>query len=134
MKVVLDTNVVMSAIFFGGIPQRILAASLEGGFELVASAAILKEYREVCIRLHEQHQGVDYLPALAMIEAAATIIEPSTLPAPVCSDPDDDYFIACAVSSGAKIICSGDAHLLNVNGYNGIEILKPREFADAYLP
>ena len=50
MKVVLDTNVVMSAIFFGGIPQRILSTSLEGGFELVASAAILKEYREVCIR------------------------------------------------------------------------------------
>jgi predicted nucleic acid-binding protein len=55
------------------------------------------------------------------------------LPAPVCADPDDDKFIACALASNAKIICSGDRHLLDVNGYQGIEIIKPRAFTEKYL-
>jgi predicted nucleic acid-binding protein len=51
----------------------------------------------------------------------------------VSADPDDDKFIACALSSGSKLIVSGDKHLLDVNGYRGIEILKPRPFIDKYL-
>jgi len=52
---------------------------------------------------------------------------------PVCKDPDDDKFIACAVAAGIKQIVSGDKQLLKVNGYKGIHVLTPRKFVDNYL-
>jgi uncharacterized protein len=51
----------------------------------------------------------------------------------VCADPDDDKFLACALASGARLIVSGDEHLLAVNGWQGIEVIKPRAFADRHL-
>jgi len=55
------------------------------------------------------------------------------LSAPVCRDPDDDKFIACALASKSKLIVSGDKHLLKVSGFRGVRILKPRDFVDTYL-
>jgi uncharacterized protein len=51
----------------------------------------------------------------------------------VCSDPDDDKFLACAIACGNKLIVSGDKHLLKVSGFQNIEILKPHEFIKKYL-
>ena len=48
-------------------------------------------------------------------------------------DPDDDKFLACALSSGAAIVVSGDGDLLEVDGYDGIAVLKPREFSERHL-
>jgi predicted nucleic acid-binding protein len=45
----------------------------------------------------------------------------------------DDKFFACALASESKVIISGDNHLLDVSGYAGVEVLKPREFVDRYL-
>jgi predicted nucleic acid-binding protein len=64
---------------------------------------------------------------------SAEIYQPHQLPESVCDDPDDDKFIACAVSAGVGIIVSGDRHLLQVSGYQGIQVLKPREFVDTFL-
>ena len=50
----------------------------------------------------------------------------------VCADPDDDKFIARAISGGAKVIASDDEHLHAVSGYAGIEVLRPREVVDRY--
>jgi predicted nucleic acid-binding protein len=51
----------------------------------------------------------------------------------VCSDPDDDKFLACAVASRTKIVVSGDKHLLAVSGFRGIKVVKPRQFVDEHL-
>jgi predicted nucleic acid-binding protein len=63
----------------------------------------------------------------------AEVVAAPSLPEPVCLDPDDDKFIACAVSSNTHIIVSGDKHLLQVSGCNGVRVLKPRQFVDEYL-
>jgi len=52
---------------------------------------------------------------------------------PICDDPDDDNFLACALKSKNKLIISGDKHLLRVSGYRGIKIIRPRRFVDKYL-
>jgi Predicted nucleic acid-binding protein, contains PIN domain len=57
----------------------------------------------------------------------------SSLPEPVCEDPDDDKFLACALASKTKLIISGDEHLLRASGYRGIEVIRPRKFVDKYL-
>jgi len=61
------------------------------------------------------------------------LVRAPALPAPVCDDPDDDKFLACALASKTGVIISGDRHPLEVSGYRGITIMKPREFADHYL-
>lgn len=64
---------------------------------------------------------------------ASEICQHFELPAPVCADPGDDKFIACAMASRTKVIVSGDNHLLDIKNYKGIEILNPRQFAQKLL-
>lgn len=52
---------------------------------------------------------------------------------PVCTDPDDDKFFACALAGGARLIVSGDKHLRDASGIFGIRVLLPRAFVDNYL-
>jgi predicted nucleic acid-binding protein len=70
---------------------------------------------------------------LKFVVEHARVYRPAKLKEPVCEDPDDDKFIACALASGCSVIISGDKHLLKVSGYQGIEVLKQRQFADRYL-
>jgi putative PIN family toxin of toxin-antitoxin system len=133
LKVVMDTNVFISGVFFSGPPYKIIQAWQSGEFELVVSHEILGEYRRVGEILAEEHPNIDLSPMLNFVIAHAKVYKPVKLEERVCEDPDDDKFIACALSSGSRIIISGDKHLLKVSGYQGIEVLKPREFVDKYF-
>lgn len=132
MKVVLDTNVVMSGIFFGGIPGQILRAWGGGAFELVLSADILEEYRDVADELAGDHSQLEdaWVPVLALLPRNATLVQAPPLKQQVGADPDDDKFLAAARAAGASIVVSGDKHLKAVSGWNGIEVLSPRGFRD----
>ena len=132
MTVVLDTNVLMSAIFFGGPPLRIFRGWRAGAFKMVISPAILAEYRRVADELSNAYPGGDANPILNLVVMHAVMIPDVVLPAPVCADADDDKFIACALSAAARLIVSGDRHLLAVNGHQGLEILKPAAFLQRY--
>ena len=70
---------------------------------------------------------------IKLITIHSNLVLPINLPEPVSSDPDDDKFIACALSAGCQLIVSGDKDLLTVSGYAGIEILKPAAFVKQYL-
>jgi uncharacterized protein len=133
LKVVMDTNVFVSGVFFSGPPYEILKAWQEGEFELVVSQEILDEYRRVGEILSEERPQVDLNPILTFVIEHARVYQPVALNEPICEDPDDDKFFACALASGSKVIVSGDKHLLKVSGYEGIEVLKPRDFTDRYL-
>jgi len=133
LKVVMDTNVFVSGIFFSGTPYQILQAWQSGEFELAVSQDILDEYQRVGEILAEERPDIDLKPILTFVIERAKVYKPSKLKEPVCEDPDDDKFLACALASGSRVIISGDKHLLKVSGYEGIEVLKPREFMDGYL-
>jgi len=132
MRVILDTNVLMSAIFFGGIPGEILAATKTGRISLVLSPAILEEYHEVAKRLSLRFH-VEYADILEWITVRSEMIADTSMETPICNDPDDEKFIAAALASKTKIICSGDKHLLDINGHEGLVVLKPKPFSDQYL-
>lgn len=133
MKIVLDTNVLISAVFFGGLPFQILQAWQEGNVELVTSSEIMDEYLRVGEILAKDHPGIDIAPLIELVIQNSTIFNAPSLSAPVCEDPDDDKFLACALAGGCDVIVSGDNHLLKLSGFQEIEILKPREFIDRYL-
>src|SRR5262245_11504343 len=87
MRVVLDTNVLMSGIFFSGLPARIVAAWSEGRFELVSSVEVLAEYRRVGERLSKKFTMIDINPILDLVTRETRIVEPLPVPASACDDP-----------------------------------------------
>jgi len=133
MKVILDTNVFVSGVFFSGPPFKILSAWHKGTVQLVISPEILEEYYRVGERLSERFPGIDLEPILALLTVKAELIPSPTLPESVCDDPDDDKLLACAIASGSKVVVSGDCHLLKVSGYSGITIIRPRKFVEESL-
>jgi putative PIN family toxin of toxin-antitoxin system len=133
VKVILDTNVFVSGVFFSGPPNRILKAWRDGKLELVMSLEILDEYRRVATILAEQFPPVNLQEFLGFLEKEADFYDVPALSEQVCDDPDDDKFLACALASDAKIVVSGDKHLLRVSGYQDVEVFKPKAFVDAYL-
>lgn len=133
MKVILDTNVLVSGIFFSGTPYRILRAWRDGKIQIVLSPEILDEYRRVGEILAVEHPNIDLKPILDYVVRNAEVYNAAPLPESVCEDPDDDKFLACALASESTVIVSGDKHLLKVSGYRNIVILKPRDFIDRYL-
>lgn len=130
MRVVLDTNVFVSAVFFGGPPGKVLAAWRDGVIEVVVSREIVQEYVKVGERLSERFPGVDLGPALDLVAAVAELVAAPPLPSAVCRDPDDDKFLACAMAANARYIVSGDRDLLAVSPYRGVTVVRPRDFIE----
>ena len=128
MKVVLDTNVLMSGIFFGGSPAKVLDAWRGGRFGLVVSAEIKNEYARVAEELTSEYGAFDAGRILQLIARTAETVCPEPLNDQVCSDPDDDIFIATAIAGKAGVIVSGDKALRRVSGFHRISILSPGDF------
>ena len=133
-RVVVDTNVFLSGVFFGGVPGRILEAWQAGHLTLVLSPAILAEYHRAGAVLAARYARIEGAldPLLALIAQSVTMVDAPELPAAVSADPDDDKFLACAIASRTPVIVSGDKHLLRVSGWSGIEVLTPRQVIERY--
>ena len=132
MRVVLDTNVLMSGIFFSGPPHQILAAWRDERFEMAISPSVFSEYRRIahqlareCPRYRCGGPSRSGCPASRMVDAPS-------LPGRVCEDADDQ-FIACAIAAKAIAIVSGDKLLRKVTGYSGVQILSHGPSFDGYL-
>ncbi|MBD3386297.1 putative toxin-antitoxin system toxin component, PIN family [candidate division KSB1 bacterium] len=133
LRIVLDTNVLISGIFFTGSPYEILKAWKEKHIQFVITAEIFDEYVRVAEILSNKYATVNISKVLDLIAIHSEIIQPVVLPTQICEDKDDDKFIACALSGEVDVIVSGDKHLLRLNGFKGIEIIKPKSFCVKYL-
>jgi len=133
VRVVLDTNVFVSGVFFSGPPYRILEAWRDGKLHLIVSQEILEEYQRVGKALAKQFPGVNLQPIVDLVTTNAEIFPSQVLPESVCEDPEDDKFIACALAGRCKVIISGDRHLLKASGFGEIRVMSPRQFVDEYL-
>lgn len=126
MRVALDTNVLLSAILFGGVPRRLLQAVIDGRLRLVTSRHLLDEFEEIL----EEKFGFSRAAAVetrSELEVLEEIVEPVDVPK-VCRDPDDDQVLAAAHDGAAEVIVTGDRDLLVLEWYNNIEILTPAMF------
>ena len=124
MRVVVDTNVFVSGVFFGGPPGDVLSAWRDGLIEVLVSREIVEEYVRVGDRLSRQ------FPALDLVAGAAKLVLAQPLPEAVCRDADDDKFLACAVAGDAKYVVSGDRDLLAVSSWQGVTVVRPRDLVD----
>jgi uncharacterized protein len=133
VKIVLDTNVFISGIFFSGPPSRILQAWRDSKIQIILSKEILEEYQRVAEELSLKFPAVDIDQIIELFTIYGDFYETKNILVSVCEDPDDRKFITCAIASNCKLIVSGDKHLLNITGYQDISVLKPREFMDMYM-
>ena len=133
MKVVLDTNVFVSGVFFRGPPYQILKAWRDGKIQILVSPAILEEYHRVMLELSAQFSEIDPRSLVDVLAVHSEIVLPPNLPPVIRHDPSDDKFLECALAGKAACIISGDKHLLNLSQFKGIPILKPYDFVHRYL-
>ena len=132
MRIVLDTNVVLSALLWRGTPYALLQAIRQHQHaQLFASPVLLEELGEILTRPAAARR-------LALIDRAAhevlvdyydavEIVTPLSTPSVVAADPDDDHVVAAAVAAGADLLISGDRHLLALGAHANIRIVSPAE-------
>lgn len=128
-----DTNVFISGVFFSGPPYEILNAWRHGKVQIVISPEIIEEYQATGQALSSQFPDVDITPWIEMITTMVLMVKAPALPKQVCTDADDDKFLACAVAGRCKYVVTGDKALLATSGFRGITVLTPRDFMDEHL-
>ncbi len=128
MRIVLDTNVVLSALLWRGTPYQLLAAIHQrSNVQLYSSAALLEELADVLTRPFASRRlaliGKTARQVLADYVEAIELVEPTSVPRVVPGDVDDDQVIAAALAARADAIVSGDKQLRNLKTHQGISIL-----------
>jgi uncharacterized protein len=128
MTVVLDTNVVLSAILFGGKPKQVLQRVLAGSIRMAVSEPLLDELRGVLQRPRFGLTSDVVRSIVSEYAGIATWIEPSEHFNVVREDPSDNPFIDCAVASKADFLVTGDKHLLSLATFRMTKIIGVEQF------
>ena len=136
MNIVLDTNTVISGLFWKGAPRQVLDLARSGTFTLFTSPDLLAELGKVLerqkfsARLAQANISVEEL-VLGYASLAITV-RPHKIAPVIKTDPDDDKVLACAKTANAEIIASGDSHLLDLNEYEGIKIMTVNQLLEQH--
>jgi uncharacterized protein len=126
VRVVLDTNVLVSALHFGGRPRRLLDDVLRGDHTLIIGPAILGELEAVLVETCDW--ASDRASAVGSeLEAIAELVTPVEVPR-VCRDPDDDQILAIAIAGSADALVTGDADLLAFGAHGNVNISSVTDF------
>ncbi|HRJ47231.1 MAG TPA: putative toxin-antitoxin system toxin component, PIN family [Opitutaceae bacterium] len=127
MRLVLDTNVLLAAVFADGLCRDLVRKRVTS-HELCASPELLAE---LAAKLRDKF-GVDpaEVPLYGAYRERVKLVHSPRLAKPVCRDPDDDQVLAAAMAAEAEIIVTGDQDLLVLKQHAGIRILSPRQFLE----
>lgn len=128
-SVVIDTNVLVSALLFGGVPGKLVPLWKERTIRPKASKEIIDEYLRVLAypKFQLSKEEMNYLLNYEILPYFE-ILGVKEGPTLVVRDPSDDKFIRCAQAAGARIVISGDQHLLKLSAYGKIKVLSPSDF------
>jgi putative PIN family toxin of toxin-antitoxin system len=134
IRVVFDTNVIISGCLWSGAPRQALYAAYEGNAKLLISEAMVDELKDVLGR-------PKFAKRLELLKKSAEqvltehlrftdVIEVQSIPATILADPDDDQVLACALSGNADFIVTGDVHLLDLESHKNIPIISVNTFLE----
>jgi uncharacterized protein len=127
MRVVIDTNIMVSA-YLGGALKVIIVSWKSGKFTLVVSDAIADEYRDVLQRPKFQIEQTELDDFFSLLLDKAKFVIPLETVNVVTDDASDNKFIEAAIAGKAKLIVSGDNHLLEIKSFKDIPIITARDF------
>jgi putative PIN family toxin of toxin-antitoxin system len=127
MRIVADTNTVLSGLLWSGPPRRLLDLARDRALTLCTTRMLIAELAEVIGRIKFAQRvhaaGLSPSDLVRDFGRISEIVEPARLPAPVSRDPDDDQVIACAIAAHARVIVSGDHDLLDLGAFGDIRFL-----------
>ena len=132
LRVVVGTNVYISAIFWGGKPRHVIDLGRDGKIQIFTSEDIEQEILDKLMTKFGLNSD-DAGKVMADFSTFTKPIRVSRRIRAVKDDPDDDKFIECAVECNAEFIISGDKHLLNMKKYEGIDIMNAATFLKSWL-
>jgi len=124
---VLDNNVYISAVVFGGKPRLIIEAALAGKIRLAIAEPILLEIQAVLEGAKLGFSAAATREIGIEIAALAESVETGEAISVILEDPADNRILECAVAACADAVVSGDRHLLSLQSFRGIPILSPAE-------
>ena len=132
MRIVIDTNLLVSGLISNDLPRQLLNAAKAGEFEFCTSETLLNELLDVLSRekfaTRLSRAGLTPLGIVDDLRKLAVIAAPIAVPRVVSTDPDDDHVLAAALAGRADLIASGDKRdLLPLGSYEGIEIVTARQ-------
>ncbi len=128
LRVVLDTNVLISAFNFAGKPGRVVELALSGEIQNVTSTHILQELREILVgKFAWEIEPVDR--AADLVHTLSILAEPNQ-PLNIVAHEPDNRILECAVAGRVHFIITGDRHLTELAVFQGIHIVDPATFLD----
>ncbi len=128
MRIVLDTNVIISAFITRGVCRRLFEYCAES-HQIVISEFILNEFSSTLIRKFG-FTAEEIEEASASLILCGELVEPVTFGEQICRDPDDDHVLGTAIAGNADYIVTGDRDLLVLERFHTVEIISPSEFMD----
>lgn len=128
MKVVCDTNILVSGILLGGPPREIIRLASRGHVTNFVSAPILRELEAVLSRPKFRLSSEQVLAMLALVRETSDLVDPNTSLRVITDDPDDDRILEAALCVSAEYIVSGDKHLLDLKEWRNIRIVTAATF------
>ena len=126
-RVVLDTNIFISALIFGGVPLQVVELCREKKIHLIVSSPILLELARI-LQVKFDFNKKMALDVLSEIKRVSTVVSPTAKIEIIHKDRDDNKIVECAVEGLAQYIVSGDSHLLDLGHYKNIKILTASSF------
>jgi len=128
VRVVADTNILVSALLFGGPPEQVFLAGLRGEIQLLTSLSLLKELEKVLKEKFKLSKDL-VREIIEEVRGVAEIVEVSSHIEVISYPDEDNRVLECAVDGKADFIVTGDTkHILPLKEYSGIKILGPSEF------
>jgi putative PIN family toxin of toxin-antitoxin system len=124
--IVLDTNVLISALLFHGPPRRVLELAVTGRARLVVSPSLVEELQGVLTRPKFGLTAEQVTTIVAQVVQTATVVRPRRSIEVCTEDPDDNIVLECAAEAQASTIVTGDNHLLRLKSFEGIRIVTPQ--------
>lgn len=131
--VVIDTNVAVSALLFGGTPGKLIPMWQRSAITPYISREILDEYLRVLTypRFQLSETEIAYLVYREVLPYFEVLALPGSRPVIISADPSDDLFLYCAQKAGADYIISGDQHLLTLESFGQIRTVTAAGFLEA---
>ena len=129
-NIVIDTNVLISALLFSGTPNKVFDAVIDDKYELFLSHDILNEFLHVLSRPKFQLSPSQITEFYEEIIHITNIVYPQKQYQLVKEDPDDDILFDCALEANAHFIITGNKHVLKIKKFMDVEVLTPKQFIE----
>ena len=130
MKIVCDTNVLISGLLFGGNCRAIIGLVSEGRIDGFTTNALVAELEGVLLRPKFGLEANQVTAIVDLVRQTFMAVAPREAVAAVIDDPDDDAVLEAALAAGADVVVSGDDHLLHLREFRGIRIVSPAELIE----